>query len=86
MTDPTGIAEPRVRKEIALNGGEREEDALPDVWGVVHMACTSTGISPNPHRGSSARYPRLLYRFPRPLQLTAHNCLSRGEALPQQGS
>jgi hypothetical protein len=45
MKDLPGLAQPRVGKETALNGGEGEEDALPEVWGVVHMACTSTGIS-----------------------------------------
>jgi hypothetical protein len=45
MTDPPGLAQPRVGKVTALNGEEVEEDALPDVWAVVHMVCTSTGFS-----------------------------------------
>jgi hypothetical protein len=45
MTNPPGLSQPRVGKETALNGGEGEEDALPDVWSVIQMACTSTGIS-----------------------------------------
>jgi hypothetical protein len=45
MTDPPGLAQPRAGKETALNAGEGEGDALPDVWCVVHMACKSIGMS-----------------------------------------